>query len=428
MSGISAIYILDKKGRPIIFRNYRGEVTQDISSNFSKKVLELEENNMKPLFTINDVHYCWIRYKNIYIVAVSKRNPDICMIFFFLHRLVDLLIGYFGMLEEESIRDNFVLIYELLDEVVDYGYPQNTDEKLLREYIKISSNRLMIRSPLNVTTEVINNQVSRVPGIKYQINQAFVDVIERVSSLISHKGEVLRSDIIGQITMRTTLSGMPLLKLGLNDKSYFELSGKESSGKTVDMDDFKFHNCVNINKFESERVIEFIPPDGFFTLMNYRLNLKIKPLIWVEVERKGISSTKVKYLVRAKSNCKRNSIANNVAIYIPVPNDLQNPLFKSTLGSVTYSPDKEVLVWNIRKFPGMKETNLITQFNVPSLRGNDNKTKYLKKPIEVKFEIPSFTVSGIQIRYLKITEASGYQAYPYVKYLTKNGEYQIRME
>ena len=49
MSGISAIYVLDKKGRPIIFRNYRGEVTQDISSNFQKKVLELEESNMKPL-------------------------------------------------------------------------------------------------------------------------------------------------------------------------------------------------------------------------------------------------------------------------------------------------------------------------------------------------------------------------------------------
>ena len=28
---------------------------------------------------------------------------------------------------------------------------------------------------------------------------------------------------------------------------------------------------------------------------------------------------------------------------------------------------------------------------------------------------------------LKITEKSGYQAFPYVKYLTKNGQYQIRM-
>ena len=412
MSGISAIYFLDKKGRPIIFRNYRGEVTQDISSNFQKKVLELEESNMKPLFSINDVHYCWIRYKNIYIVAVSKRNPDICMVFFFLHRLIDLLIGYFNVLEDESIRDNFVLIYELLDEIMDHGYPQNTDAKLLKEYIKTSSYRLAIKK--KITTEVINNQVTRPPGIKYQVNQAFVDVTERVSSLISHKGEMLRSDIIGVITMKTMLSGMPLLKLGLNDKSYFDLSGKKASGKTIEMDDFKFHNCVDINKFEAERVIEFTPPDGFFTLMNYRLNLKIKPLIWVEVERKELTPTKMKYLVKAKSNCKPKSTANNVCIMIPVPVDLQ--------------PDKEVLIWNIKRFPGMKETNLIIQFNVPSLRANDTKAKYLKKPIEVKFEIPSFTVSGIQVRYLKITEASGYQAYPYVKYITKNGEYQIRMD
>ena len=178
--------------------------------------------------------------------------------------------------------------------------------------------------------------------------------------------------------------------MGLNDKSFFDSSGKKTSGKTVEMDDLKFHNCVNINKFESERVIEFIPPDGFFTLMNYRLNLKIKPLIWVEVDRKEINSTRMKYTVKARSNCKQKSTANNVCILIPVPNDLQNPLFKSSLGSVTYSPDKEVLVWNIKKFPGMKETNLIVQFTVPTLRGNDNKSKYLKKPIEVKFEIIHF--------------------------------------
>ena len=31
---------------------------------------------------------------------------------------------YFKELEEESIRDNFVVIYELLDELMDFGYPQ----------------------------------------------------------------------------------------------------------------------------------------------------------------------------------------------------------------------------------------------------------------------------------------------------------------
>jgi len=66
MSGISAIYFLDRKGKPIIFRNYRGEVDQDISESFQKQVLELEEINMKPTFTIDNVHYCWIKHQNIY--------------------------------------------------------------------------------------------------------------------------------------------------------------------------------------------------------------------------------------------------------------------------------------------------------------------------------------------------------------------------
>jgi AP-1 complex subunit mu len=39
-------------------------------------------------------------------------------------------------LEEESLRDNFVIVYELLDEVMDYGYPQFTEAKILSEWVK----------------------------------------------------------------------------------------------------------------------------------------------------------------------------------------------------------------------------------------------------------------------------------------------------
>ena len=34
-----------------------------------------------------------------------------------------------------SLRNNFVLIYELLDEVLDYGYPQNCSTDVLKLYI-----------------------------------------------------------------------------------------------------------------------------------------------------------------------------------------------------------------------------------------------------------------------------------------------------
>lgn len=35
MSTLSAIYFLDQKGKALIFRNYRGEVSQSISDKYS---------------------------------------------------------------------------------------------------------------------------------------------------------------------------------------------------------------------------------------------------------------------------------------------------------------------------------------------------------------------------------------------------------
>lgn len=49
--------------------------------------------------------------------------------------ILQVFTEYFKELEEESIRDNFVIIYELLDELVDFGYPQFTETKILQEYV-----------------------------------------------------------------------------------------------------------------------------------------------------------------------------------------------------------------------------------------------------------------------------------------------------
>ena len=65
-------------------------------------------------------------------------------------------------------------------------------------------------------------------------------------------------------------------------------------------------------------------------------------------------------------------------------------------------------------------------FGFPSIK-DDAREHYQKIPIQIKFEIPYFTVSGIQVRYLKIVEKSGYKALPWVRYITQNGDYQIRM-
>ena len=427
MSGISAIYFLDRKGRVIIFRNYRGEVDQDISEGFIDEVLELDEANMKPAFTIDNVHYIWIKHQNIYLVAVGKRNINVALTFAFLYKLKDVLIDNFNILEEETVKDNFVPIYEFLDEVMDHGYPQTTESNILKDLILIESNKKTKDNKENLAlTSTMTNAVSwRKEGIKYNINEAWLDVIEKVDELISSNGNVLSSQINGKVIMKSYLSGMPHVTVGLNDKIVLQNLGKDTTN-SIEVDDLKFHQCVNKKKYENERIIEFIPPDGEFELMSYRLDMNIKPLISCKIEIKNHSETRIEYIAKAKTNFKNRSVANNVSIYIPVPLDIQNATFKTTSGSVVYLSDREDLLWFIKRFEGQCELDMTCSFQVPTVR-IDDPNKHLKRPIEISFEIPYFTVSGFQVRYMKIVEKSGYEAVPWVRYFTRNGEYNIRI-
>ena len=127
----------------------------------------------------------------------------------------------------------------------------------------------------------VTNAVSwRSEGIKHRKNEIFLDVVERLNLLVAANGTLLRSEILGSLKMRSYLSGMPELKLGLNDKLLFEATGRRTGGrgakgKAVEMEDIKFHQCVRLARFENDRTISFIPPDGEFELMSYRLNTQV---------------------------------------------------------------------------------------------------------------------------------------------------------
>ncbi len=105
--------------------------------------------------------------------------------------------------------------------------------------------------------------------------------------------------------MKSFLTGMPELKLGLNDKLLFENTGRSAGkGKSVELEDIKFHQCVRLARFENDRTISFIPPDGEFDLMTYRLTTQVKPLIWVEAVMESYSHSRIEYMVKAKSQFK----------------------------------------------------------------------------------------------------------------------------
>jgi len=131
-----------------------------------------------------------------------------------LYKLEEILIDYFKVLEEESIRDNFVLVYELLDEILDHGYPQITETKILKEYIKTESNKKEdIKKDMELSKTLTNTISWRKEGLVYKKNEAYLDVIEKVDCLIAQDGNVLRSSVLGIIKMKSFLSGMPNVTL-----------------------------------------------------------------------------------------------------------------------------------------------------------------------------------------------------------------------
>ncbi|KAM9610864.1 AP-1 complex subunit mu-2 isoform 10-T10 [Morphnus guianensis] len=355
------------------------------------------------------------------VVATTKKNGNASLVYSFLYKVVEVFCEYFKELEEESIRDNFVIIYELLDELMDFGFPQTTDSKILQEYITQEGNKLETGKS-RVPTTVTNAVSWRSEGIKYKKNEVFIDVIESVNLLVSANGSVLLSEVVGTIKLKVFLSGMPELRLGLNDRVLFELTGR-GKNKSVELEDVKFHQCVRLSRFDNDRTISFIPPDGDFELMSYRLNTQVKPLIWIESVIEKFSHSRVEIMVKAKGQFKKQSVANGVEIAVPVPSDADSPKFKTSVGSARYLPERNLVIWTIKSFPGGKEHLMRAHFGLPSVEKEEEEGR---PPISVRFEIPYFTVSGIQVRYMKIIEKSGYQALPWVRYITQSGDYQLR--
>lgn len=106
---------------------------------------------------------------------------------------------------------------------------------------------------------------------------------------------------------------------------------------------------------------------------------------------------------------------------MPVPEDADSPRFRTNIGSVHYAPEKSAIIWKIKQFGGGKEFLMRAELGLPSVKGDDEHGGGMtggfggsmggaqgggkgKRPISVKFEIPYFTTSGIQVRYLKIIE------------------------
>ena len=78
----------------MISRNYRGDIDMSCIDKFMTLVLDMEEEEtQKPIIQHGDVTFMYIKYNNLYLVATSKKNANVSLVFSFLHKLVQ--VGIF---------------------------------------------------------------------------------------------------------------------------------------------------------------------------------------------------------------------------------------------------------------------------------------------------------------------------------------------
>lgn len=390
-----------------------------------------------PIKLLDGTSFLYMRHKNMFFVALTRNNVNPAMVFQFLLAMVTIFKSYFGdEFDEDAIRNNFTLVYELLDEILDFGYPQSTALEVLQMFINLGDQRKQVTvQEAKKMSEAITGALDwRRDGIRHRKNEVFIDILESVNLLLSHNGTVLRSDVTGQCIMKTFLTGMPECKFGLNDKILMDRDaaaasasgggGKKRASPAVEIDDINFHRCVRLRTFDSDRTITFVPPDGEFELMRYRIteNVNLPFRLVPVVEERGDVSVVVN--IKAIANFSSKLTATNVVIKVPAPPNTSRARINVGAGRAKYEPEQKAIVWRIRKFPGGAE--YVMRGDVELIRATRKKT-WSKPPINVEFQVPMFTASGLHVRSLKVFEKSSYPTTKWVRYITRAGQYQIRI-
>lgn len=111
---LSGLLIFNQKGENLIFRAFRNDCRPRLADVFRIQVISNAQVR-SPILTLGSTTFSHVKHENIYLVAITKSNANAALVFEFLYRLIQLGKGYFGKFDEEAVKNNFVLVYELLD-------------------------------------------------------------------------------------------------------------------------------------------------------------------------------------------------------------------------------------------------------------------------------------------------------------------------
>lgn len=441
MAAISQFYVLSPRGDTIISKQYRGDVVRGTAEMFFRKMKFWSAGQAPPVFILDGINFLYVRKNGLYFVATTKFNVSPSLFIDIVNRLTRLFKDYCGILTEESIRKNFILIYELLDEVMDYGVPQDMSTHHLKSYVHnepvpvVEASRAPLVKFPTMGAKTKSSSAVHAPisvGMskqKTKKNEIFVDILERLSVTFNSTGTVLNAAIDGCIQMKSYLAGNPPLRLALNEDLVVG-KGQASRGQSCILDDCNFHRCVQLTEFEGQRILNFVPPEGEFVVMNYRVTSPFRSPFRVMPFLEEKSTHRMEMRLQIRADIPADNYGANVRAEFSLPQTTATcttHLPPDVAGEAAeYQSKSKKVLWRVKKFMGATEHVLHVRFSLEEAASAQTHREI--GPIVLTFEIPMYNVSNLQVRYLRIHEQhASYKPSRWVRYVTQSASYETRV-
>ena len=472
---IQSLFILSPTGEVLIERHFRGVTSRSVCDYFWDKasvsvnhhgglstttslltseeqqllsplhdsilpVMEVPESDSGTVYIISCLR------DGLSYLAVLPAEVSPLMILEFLHRVADIFVDYFGSPADESaIKDNFSTVYQLLEEMVDYGWPLTTEPNALMAMIRPPSVMAKLQSVVFSNTTVsdelpsgtISNMPWRTSGVSYSQNEIYMDIVEEVNAIVDAvTGNLVSSDVSGSIQCQSHLSGIPDLLLTFKDPEL--------------IDDCSFHPCVRYGRFERDQAVSFVPPDGNFQLMKYSIDAERRanfspPLechsqwnitkpdkdnkndspepsarLMVQARVRTLSS-----LIMSSSRKDSRTTIEDVAVTIPLPKQVRTATFQVSTGSIVYDEGSKVAKWTLGKIDDTVRAQLSATLKLQKIT-KEQEDDHIRAPnLSLHWKIPLASVSGLTVSGLSLA-GEAYRPYKGVRNVTKSGLYQVR--
>ena len=111
----STIFFVNLKGEEVVSRHFRNDIPKQAIDAFRNEIVIAKATGQNPpVVRIEDTTFVYTRHGNLYVVAATKANPNIALIFEYLYQKIRILKSYLGEhFTDESLTSNFTLLYEI---------------------------------------------------------------------------------------------------------------------------------------------------------------------------------------------------------------------------------------------------------------------------------------------------------------------------